>query len=278
MSMLWKVGGEGNLVKGSQAPLLCDVSLEIHCLQVLHHVLNTSNTYHMDYSSTKVNFVDPDWELTTADLIHEMAEEYRKAGINIPHLSLSSVKHKLDYNQFGNQSQEDQVVGKENNSDVTLGDHNTHEEHFSPNEKDDNLVPNYTCVCCDAKNSVCNKFVLFIKANYDNYIHDIAEVLSHVQPKRKYTKYICKQYHNILKSDKSPFGRDSNTCNDMCEYDEKYAEHNVSIHDYTCTCCHVVSNKRHLFIKFTEGKYDQHNVTESLQYQYVSPYSGEFIC
>ena len=76
--------GEGNPVKGSQAPLLCSVSLEIHCLQVLHHVLNTSNTYCMDYSSTKVNFVDPDWELTTVDLVHEMAEEYRKAGINIP--------------------------------------------------------------------------------------------------------------------------------------------------------------------------------------------------
>ena len=84
MSMLWKVGGQDNPVKGSQAPLLCDVSLEIHCLQVLHGVLNTSNTYCMDDSSTKVNFVDPDWELTTADLVHEMAEEYRKAGINIP--------------------------------------------------------------------------------------------------------------------------------------------------------------------------------------------------
>ena len=155
------------------------------------------------------------------------------------HLSLSSVKCKLDYNQFGNQSQQDQVDGKENNSDLMLGDHNTHKEHFSPNEKDDNLVPNYTCVCCDANNSVCNKFVLFIKANYNNYIPDIAEVLSHVQPKRKYTKYICKQYHTILKSGKSPFGRDSNTCSDMCEYDEKCAEHNVSIHDYTCTCCHV---------------------------------------
>ena len=58
------------------------------------------------------------------------------------------------------------------------------------------------------------------------------------KPKMKYTKYICKQCQTILKSGKSPFGRDSNTCNDMCEYDEKCAEHNVSIHDYTCTCCH----------------------------------------
>ena len=80
-------------------------------------------------------------------------------------------------------------------------------------------------------------------------------VLSHVQPKRKYTKYICKQCHTILKSGKSPFDGDSNRCNDMCEYDKKCAEHNLSIHDYTCTCCHVVSNKRHLFIKFKEGKY-----------------------
>ena len=31
-----------------------------------------------------MNFVDPDWELTTVDLVHEMAEEYRKAGTNIP--------------------------------------------------------------------------------------------------------------------------------------------------------------------------------------------------
>ena len=38
----------------------------------------------MDDTSTKVNFVDPDWEQTTADLVHEMAEEYRKAGINNP--------------------------------------------------------------------------------------------------------------------------------------------------------------------------------------------------
>ena len=46
------------------------------------------------------------------------------------HLSLSSVKHKLDYNQFGNQSQQDQVIAKENNSDVTLGNPNTQKEIF----------------------------------------------------------------------------------------------------------------------------------------------------
>ena len=84
MSMVWKVGGEGNPVKGSQAPLLCDATLKMHCLQVLHHTLNTSNVYHMDDISTKVNFLDPDWEVTTSDLVHEMAEEYRKRHMNIP--------------------------------------------------------------------------------------------------------------------------------------------------------------------------------------------------
>ena len=140
-------------------------------------------------------------------------------------------------------------------------------------------MSNYTCVCYDEKNSVCDKFVIFIKANYKNYIPDVSEVLSHVQAKRKYTKYICKQCHAILKSGKSPFDGDSNRCNDMFEYDKNCAEQNLSIHDYTCTCCHDVSNKRHLFIKFKQGKYnsDQHNVAESLLYQYVSAYNGEFI-
>ena len=183
---------------------------------------------------------------------HTKVSKLAKTQSASTHLSLSSVKHKLDYNQFGNQSQQDQVIAKENNSDVTPGNPNTHKENFFTNETDDNLVSNYTCVCCDAKNSVCDKFVIFIKANYNNYIPDISEVLSHVQPKRKYTKYICKQCHTILKSGKSPFDGDSNRCNDMCEYDKKCAEHNLPIHDYTCTCCHVVSNKRHLFIKFKE--------------------------
>ena len=70
------------------------------------------------------------------------------------HLSLSSVKHKLDYNQFGNQSQQDQIIPKENNSDVTLGNPNTHKEVLFTSETDNNLVSNYTCVCCDA-NIVC---------------------------------------------------------------------------------------------------------------------------
>ena len=155
------------------------------------------------------------------------------------HLSLSCVKRKLDYNQFGNQSQQDQIVPKENHSDVTLGNCNTPKEIFFTSEPDGNLVSNYTCVCCDAKNSVHDKFVIFIKANYNNYIPDISEIFN-------------AQCHTILKSGKSPFVGDSNRCNDMCEYDKKCSEHNLPIHDYTFTCCHVVSNKRHLFIKFKE--------------------------
>ena len=42
LSMLWKVGGEGNALNGAQAQLLCDVTLEMQCLQVLHRALNTS--------------------------------------------------------------------------------------------------------------------------------------------------------------------------------------------------------------------------------------------
>ena len=44
MSMLWKVGGEGNPISGSQAPLLCDATLEMHCLQVVHCTLHKANT------------------------------------------------------------------------------------------------------------------------------------------------------------------------------------------------------------------------------------------
>ena len=84
LSMLWKVGGEGNALNGAQAPLLCDVTLEMQCLQVLHHVLNTSNRYRMDDNPNKAKFVDPDWEMTTAELVHEMAEDYMRRGMNIP--------------------------------------------------------------------------------------------------------------------------------------------------------------------------------------------------
>ena len=60
LSMFWKVGGEGNAVNGAQAPLLCDVTLEMQCLQVLHHALNTSNRYRMDDYPNKAKFGDPD--------------------------------------------------------------------------------------------------------------------------------------------------------------------------------------------------------------------------
>ena len=54
----------------------------------------------------------------------------------------------------------------------------------------------------------------------------------------------------------------------------------MSVHEYTCTCCHAVSKNRCLFIKFKEGKYNcgNHNVEASLRYWFVSPYNGEFIC
>ena len=84
LSMLWKVGGEGNAVNGAQAPLLCDVTLEMQCLQVLHHALNASNRYRMDEYPNKAKLVDPDWEITTAELVHEMAEDYMRRGMNIP--------------------------------------------------------------------------------------------------------------------------------------------------------------------------------------------------
>ena len=84
MSMLWKVGGEGNPIKGSQPPLLCDVSLEMHCLQLVHKTLHKTNTYHMDDRNEKANYVDPDWEVITADLVHEIVHQYMLQGINIP--------------------------------------------------------------------------------------------------------------------------------------------------------------------------------------------------
>ena len=53
----------------------------------------------------------------------------------------------------------------------------------------------------------------------------------------------------------------------------------MSVHDYTCTCCHTVNRKRCLFIKFKQDKYnsENHNAEASLLYQYVSPYNREFI-
>ena len=84
MSMLWKVGGEGNPISGSQAPLLCDVTLEMHCLQVMHHTLHKANTYQTDDRQEKVKFVYPDWEVVTGNLVHDMAEQYMLCGIRIP--------------------------------------------------------------------------------------------------------------------------------------------------------------------------------------------------
>ena len=103
MSILWKVGGEGNPIKSSQAPLVSDVCLEMHCLHIIHHTLNKSNTYRMDDKNDKLKYLDPDWQVTTTDLVHEMCEQYRIQGINIPrsildklppfHMSLGTHSH-----------------------------------------------------------------------------------------------------------------------------------------------------------------------------------------
>ena len=61
---------------------------------------------------------------------HTKVSKFAKTQSASAHLSLSSVKCKFDYNQFGNQSQQDQVIAKENNSDVTLGNPNTNKENF----------------------------------------------------------------------------------------------------------------------------------------------------
>ena len=82
--MLLKVGSEGNPIKGCQPPLLCHVSLEMHCLQLVHKTLHKINTYCMDDSNGKVHFVDPDWEAITADLVHEMVHQHMLQGIHIP--------------------------------------------------------------------------------------------------------------------------------------------------------------------------------------------------
>ena len=84
MSILWKVGGEGNPIEGSQVPLLVDVGLEMICLQCIQHVLYKSNMYRTDDHKDKVNNIDPDWELTICELVHEMSQQYRMQGINVP--------------------------------------------------------------------------------------------------------------------------------------------------------------------------------------------------
>ena len=83
-SLLWKVGGEKNPIEGSQAPLLADVGLDMLCLQCIQCVLYKSNMYRIDDHNEKVNYLDPDWELTICELVHEMSEQYRMQGINIP--------------------------------------------------------------------------------------------------------------------------------------------------------------------------------------------------
>ena len=35
-------------------------------------------------TKTKVNNIDPDWELTICELVHEMSQQYRMQGINVP--------------------------------------------------------------------------------------------------------------------------------------------------------------------------------------------------
>ena len=103
-SVLWKVGGENNPIEGSQAPLLSDVGLHMLCLQCIQHVLYTSNMYRIDDKKDKSNYLDPDWELTICELVHEMCEQYRNEGINIPrcivdklasfHMSLGTYSHR----------------------------------------------------------------------------------------------------------------------------------------------------------------------------------------
>ena len=83
-SVLWKVSGEKNPIEGSQVPLLADVGLDMLCLQCIQHVLYKSNMYRIDDHNEKVNYLDPDWELTICELVHEMSEQYRMQGINIP--------------------------------------------------------------------------------------------------------------------------------------------------------------------------------------------------
>ena len=53
-------------------------------LQCIQHVLYKSNMYRIDDHNEKVNYLDPDWEVTICELVHEMSEQYRMQGINIP--------------------------------------------------------------------------------------------------------------------------------------------------------------------------------------------------
>ena len=62
------------------------------------------NMYRIDGQKDKSNYLNPDWELTICELVHEMCEQYREQGINIPkcvvhklasfHMSLGAYSHK----------------------------------------------------------------------------------------------------------------------------------------------------------------------------------------
>ena len=55
----------------------------MHCLQVVHCTLCKVNTYQTDDRQEKVKFVDPDWEVITGNLVHDMAEQYMLCGMRI---------------------------------------------------------------------------------------------------------------------------------------------------------------------------------------------------
>ena len=115
---------------------------------------------------------------------HTKVSKLAKTQPASTHLSLSSVKHKLDYNQFGNQSQQDQVFAKENNSDVTLGNPNTHKEIF--------LQMRQMTTWCPITHvyGVMQKIVHVTNLPYLlKQITTITYLIFHnVHPKRKYTK------------------------------------------------------------------------------------------
>lgn len=63
--------------------------------------------------------------------------------------------------------------GTGKNSHDTFENCYTHEKDISTNKTDGKVVFIYTCICYDDTNIACEIFVIFIKANYNNYIHDI---------------------------------------------------------------------------------------------------------
>ena len=84
-SLLWKLRGEKNPIEGSQAPLLADAGLDMLLFAMCTvHTVYKLNMYRIDDHKEKVNYLDPDWELTVCELVHEMSEQYKMQGINIP--------------------------------------------------------------------------------------------------------------------------------------------------------------------------------------------------